>query len=202
MSKSSFLLLLLLASAACAQAASFTLTYQSTIDGIFDRNTSDITISTAYGNINSGDTILIQVTYDLDTFTRTSPPGTGGGNRVTYSSTAPTTATIGTTSGYNFSGPVSNANAEVMSFVNQSPGAVVFHGMENDFMEFSDDSGVTFTTDPLESDSLEAIHSAFMTSINNGWIAGSPVESYRYSAFRDSPVGILESTSVFQACSP
>lgn len=171
-------MLLLLACAACAEAASFTLTYEATIDSIYDRNSSAITITTAYGDINSGDTISIQVAYDLATFTRTSPPGTGGGNVVTYSSTAPTVATIGTSSGYSFSGPVSNANAEVVSFVNQSPGTVVFHGLAAAFMTFSDDSGVTFTTDPLESDSLEAIHSAFVTSINSGWMVGAPVESY------------------------
>lgn len=107
-----FLAVLLLAwgSGSLARAASYTLTYVATIDQLEDRNSSQRSFSTVYGTIASGDTLTIEITYDLDTFTRTSPPGQGDGNWVTYSSTASVTATIGASSGYSFSGPVGNAS--------------------------------------------------------------------------------------------
>lgn len=178
MFKALFAVLLLLACGSLARAASYTLTYVATIDYLEDRNNGDMTFPTIYGTIASGDTISIQITYDPDTFTRTSPPGLNGGNYVAYSSSAPVTATIGASSGYNFSGPVGNASEEAMSFIKSpSEDVVYFHGTTGFFMAFYSTSTM-FNTEPLENESLEALNAAFMAGINRGEVNGSPVESY------------------------
>lgn len=162
---------LLLACSSVASAATYRLTYVSTIGYTQDLDEFTSTISTIYGNITEGSTISIQLTYDLDNLSKSATSVWPEGSEVVYSSTVATTATISISSGYSYSGPVSGANMDVMSFLNQPTfyDGVKFNDADgNDFMVFIDFSSSAFTTFPLPNDSLAQINADFITAVNNG----------------------------------
>ncbi len=163
---------LLLATALYAQAASYTLTYISTINYTEDSDAETTSISTTYGTIAQGASIQIQLTYDLGNLVQSNTYNWGSGSGVAYSSAVATTATIDISSGYSYSGPVSGTTQEAISFFNQEPSSFDQANLNdvngNPFIQFNDGSSTTFTTNPLFNDSLTAIHDAFMTAVNNG----------------------------------
>lgn len=158
-----------------AQAAtSYTLTFQAPVTSAYDFDRDSEGVSTSYGMISAGSTITLTLVYDISELTelRTQDYG-GAGSGIYYSAANAAVATIGISSGYNFSGVVtgSGASTEAMNFYAQDASwdGVDFNDFNgNPFIRFSDYTSATFNTQPIYERSLATNHSLFVSAVNSG----------------------------------
>ena len=158
-----------------AQAAtSYTLTIQAPLNSAYDYDADSSGISTSYGMISAGSTMTLTLVYDISELTelRTQDYG-GAGSGIYYSAANAAVATIGISSGYNFSGVVtgSGASTEAMNFYSQDTqwDGIDFNDFNgNPFIRFSDYTSATFNTQPIYERSLATNHSLFVSAVNSG----------------------------------
>jgi hypothetical protein len=157
-----------------AQAAtSYTLTFQAPVNSAYDYDAESSGISTSYGMISAGSTITLSLVYDISDLTQLSTVAWGGGSGVQYSSANAAVATIGFSSGYNFSGAVtpSGASNEAMSFYDQTTlhDQINFNDLSgNIFMQFNDFTSATYNSQPIYGESVSSLHSTFVSAVNSG----------------------------------
>jgi hypothetical protein len=162
-------------STSVAQAAtSYTLTFQAPVNSAYDYDAESSGISTSYGMISAGSTITLTLVYDLSELTQLRTQDYGGaGSGIYYSAANAAVATIGISSGYNFSGEVtgSGESIEAMNFYSQDTDwdGVDFNDFNgNPFIRFSDYTSATFNTQPIYERSLASNHSIFASAVNSG----------------------------------
>lgn len=159
-----------------AHAATFRLTIENTINWVSERDENsdmvDGPISTPYGTIAAGSNVTITLTYDLDDFTQVGGPQWSGGSGIYYQLSNKVAASITVSSGYSYTGTLDGGvGYRDVEFFNQitAHDQVNFNCSTGIFLQLSDYSGsTTFTTNPIQSDSLQTIHDNFMAGVNAG----------------------------------
>jgi hypothetical protein len=149
-----------------AQAATYRLTIENTVTSVSERDEDYISvagpISTPYGTIAAGSNATITLTYDLDAFTQVGGTQWSEGSGIYYQVAGKVAVSITISSGYSYTGTLDGGvGYRDVDFFNQitAHDQVNFHCSTGIFLQLNDFSpSTTFTTNPIQSDSLLAIH--------------------------------------------